>query len=81
MYCCISLQNNLFIIDSLDIPTEDPEYMRDLVKSRDWGLSILFVDDNHEVPQMFANSLNKIPEFNILPVFGESLLLYLGVLA
>ena len=55
--------------------------MRDLVKSRDWGLSILFVDDNHEVPQMFANSLNKIPEFNILPVFGESLLLYLGVLA
>ena len=58
-------------MDSLNLPTEDPEYMRDLVKSRDWGLSVLFVDDADEMPQKMANSLSKIPEYNAMSVLGK----------
>lgn len=61
------------MVDSLDIPSEDSEYMRDLIKSRDWGLSVLFVDDADEVPQRFANSLNRIPEYNAMSVLGKNL--------
>ena len=38
-------QQNLHIVDSLDMPEEDPEYLSNLVESRGWGLSVLFVDE------------------------------------
>lgn len=41
------------------------------MKSRDWGLSLLFVDDSDEISQDFASSLSKIPEYNVMPTFGE----------
>lgn len=59
------------MVDSLDVPTDDPDYLRDLIKSRDWGLSVLFVDDNDRLPDRLYRSINEIPEFNAMPVFGE----------
>ena len=38
-------QQNLHIVDSLDMPEEDHEYLSNLVESRGWGLSVLFVDE------------------------------------
>ena len=40
-----SFQGDLHIVDSLDIPTDDPEYIRALIESRGWGLSVLFVSE------------------------------------
>lgn len=37
-------QDDLHIVDSLEIPTDDPQYLEDLVKERGWGISVLFVD-------------------------------------
>ncbi|XP_067009952.1 large ribosomal subunit protein uL4m isoform X2 [Anabrus simplex] len=37
-------QDDLHIVDSLDIPSEEPEYIQDLVESRNWGPSVLLVD-------------------------------------
>lgn len=37
-------QDYLHIVDSLDIPTPDPNYLLDLIKHRQWGDSVLIVD-------------------------------------
>ncbi|PIK58125.1 putative 39S ribosomal protein L4, mitochondrial isoform X1 [Apostichopus japonicus] len=38
-------QDNLCIVDSLDIPSSDPQYLEDIAKERYWGESVLFVDE------------------------------------
>ncbi|XP_071079057.1 large ribosomal subunit protein uL4m-like [Haliotis cracherodii] len=63
-------QNDLHIVDSLDIPTDDPQYMEDLVDSRYWGYSALFVDDTDYMPRNIAVALSNTPHFNLLPVYG-----------
>jgi len=47
---CIGLsakfaQDDVKIVDSLDIPSEDPKYLEDLAAERHWGVSVLFVDE------------------------------------
>lgn len=37
-------QDDLHIVDNLDLPSDDPKFMEELVKSRNWGPSVLFVD-------------------------------------
>jgi len=63
-------QDNLHIVDSLDMPTDDPEYLKDLVESRDWGLSVLFVDDTDVAPKNIALATDRIKPYNIMPVYG-----------
>lgn len=38
-------QDDLHIVKDLDIPTDDPKFMDELVKNRNWGPSVLFVDE------------------------------------
>lgn len=45
--CCVSphaSQDDLHIVDSLEIPTADPQYLVDLAQYRHWGRSVLIVD-------------------------------------
>lgn len=37
-------QDDLHVVDSLEIPTEEGSYIEELVKTRNWGPSVLFVD-------------------------------------
>ncbi|XP_042370510.1 39S ribosomal protein L4, mitochondrial, partial [Plectropomus leopardus] len=37
-------QDYLHIVDSLNIPTPDPQYLLDLIKHKHWGQSVLIVD-------------------------------------
>lgn len=37
-------QDDLHVVDSLEIPTEDSSFLEELAKSRNWGPSVLFVD-------------------------------------
>ncbi|XP_067680386.1 large ribosomal subunit protein uL4m-like [Haliotis asinina] len=63
-------QNDLHIVDSLDIPTDDPQYIEDLVENCLWGYSALFVDDTDYMPRNIAVALSKTPQFNLMPVYG-----------
>ncbi|KAI0208004.1 39S ribosomal protein L4, mitochondrial [Lamellibrachia satsuma] len=63
-------QDNLHIVDSLDLPTEDPDYLRELMESRGWGLSALFVDDTDIVSRNIALATNCIKPYNMMPVYG-----------
>lgn len=38
-------QDDLHVVDSLDIPTDEPQYIEELIESRNWGPSVLFVDE------------------------------------
>lgn len=38
------LQSVLYVVDSLNIPTPDSQYLLDLVRHRHWGESVLMVD-------------------------------------
>lgn len=37
------LQDYLYVADSLDLPTPDPQYVLDLLRKRHWGQSLLIV--------------------------------------
>lgn len=39
-------QNDLHVIDRLDLPVDDPEFVRQLIENRVWGPSVLFVDSS-----------------------------------
>lgn len=38
-------QDDLHIVENLEIPTEEPQFIEELVKSRNWGPSVLLVDE------------------------------------
>lgn len=38
-------QDDLHVVDALDIPTDDPKFIEELAKNRNWGPSVLFVDE------------------------------------
>lgn len=38
-------QDDLHVVESLDVPTDEASYMHELAKSRNWGPSVLFVDE------------------------------------
>ncbi|XP_050405149.2 39S ribosomal protein L4, mitochondrial [Patella vulgata] len=63
-------QNNLHIVDSLEIPTDDPEYMEDLIDTRFWGFSVLFVDDTDIMPRNISLAVQDLPSFNLMPTYG-----------
>ncbi|KAL4216956.1 54S ribosomal protein L4 mitochondrial [Mactra antiquata] len=72
---CIALsvkyaQNDLHIVDSLEIPTDESEYLEELIDTRYWGFSALFVDDTDIMPENIALAASDIGQFNLMPVYG-----------
>lgn len=63
-------QDDLHIVDSLDVPTDDPEYVQELIDTRFWGFSVLFVDDTDIMPMNFALATSEYGQYNFLPVYG-----------
>ncbi|XP_062549167.1 large ribosomal subunit protein uL4m [Armigeres subalbatus] len=63
-------QDDLHIVKDLQIPTEDPQYLRDLVQERAWGPSVLFIDSCDIMPQNIALGAEAIGHINLMPVYG-----------
>lgn len=63
-------QNDLHVVENLEIPVDDPEYLTELADVRFWGDSVLFIDDNDMLPENTALALSEIPHFNAMPVYG-----------
>lgn len=63
-------QDDLHIVDDLEIPTEDPEYIKNLLAERKWGPSALFVNLEDIVPRNIAVATNDIGYINIMPAYG-----------
>ncbi|KAL8567680.1 hypothetical protein ACOMHN_008988 [Nucella lapillus] len=63
-------QDDLHIVENLDIPVDDAEYLTELADVRFWGDSVLFIDDNDKLPENTALALADIPHLNAMPVYG-----------
>ncbi|XP_023238272.1 39S ribosomal protein L4, mitochondrial-like [Centruroides sculpturatus] len=63
-------QDDLKIVDGLDLPTDDPKYLEELVERRRWGPSVLFVDDADVVPRNVGLAVDGIGHLNLMPVYG-----------
>ncbi|VDK72393.1 unnamed protein product [Onchocerca ochengi] len=64
-------QNDLVIVDDFaSLPSDDAQFMHDLADCRNWGYSVLFVNDSSEVPEKLAKACDEIPTFNVMPVYG-----------
>lgn len=64
------IQDDLHIVKNLDLPSDDPSYINDLVDSRLWGPSVLFIDDTDTMPRNISLALNQIKHMNLMPVYG-----------
>nr|XP_051694045.1 39S ribosomal protein L4, mitochondrial [Oryctolagus cuniculus] len=64
-------QDDLHIVDSLELPTADPQYLTELARYRHWGPSVLLVDLTHEgMPQNVVEATAGLKTFNLLPAVG-----------
>ncbi|XP_041820409.1 39S ribosomal protein L4, mitochondrial [Chelmon rostratus] len=63
-------QDYLHIVDSLNIPTPDSQYLLDLIKHRHWGESVLIVDVAEEIPENILQATAGLKTVNIIPAIG-----------
>nr|CAD7257543.1 unnamed protein product [Timema shepardi] len=63
-------QDDLHIVDSLDIPTDDPQYIEGLIESRNWGPSVLIIDNTDVMPRNISAATDEVKHVNLMPVYG-----------
>ncbi|CAL8329037.1 unnamed protein product [Merluccius merluccius] len=63
-------QDNLYVVDSLNLPTPDPQYVLDLLRHRHWGESLLIIDANDELPENLLQATANLKTVNIIPAIG-----------
>ncbi|KAF1593518.1 39S ribosomal protein L4, mitochondrial, partial [Eudyptes moseleyi] len=62
-------QDDLHVVDGLEIPTADPQYLLDLARYRRWGRSVLIVDVN-EMPENIGTAAAGLKTINLIPALG-----------
>ena len=60
------VQDDIHVVDSLEMPTNDPEYLMELAKERGWSSSVLFVDTEDIFPENITAVTEEIPYMNIM---------------
>nr|CAG4647434.1 EOG090X0EDZ [Megafenestra aurita]SVE92674.1 EOG090X0EDZ [Megafenestra aurita] len=63
-------QDDLQVVESLNLPTDDPSYLEKLVEERGWGPAVLFVDDSDIMPLNITAATDAIGHYNLMPVYG-----------
>ncbi|XP_011191912.2 39S ribosomal protein L4, mitochondrial [Zeugodacus cucurbitae] len=63
-------QDDLHVIDSVDMPTRDPQFIKDLIKERNWGPSVLIVDRDDIFPENICYATDALGYVNLMPSYG-----------
>ncbi|XP_013000777.1 large ribosomal subunit protein uL4m isoform X2 [Cavia porcellus] len=64
-------QDDLHVVDSLELPTSDPQYLTELAHYRRWGDSVLLVDLTHEgMPRNIVEATSRLKTINLIPAVG-----------
>lgn len=63
-------QDDMKIVRDLELPTDDPKYLLNLIDERLWGPSVLIVDDDDYSPRNITAATDSIPQVHICPVYG-----------
>jgi large subunit ribosomal protein L4 len=64
------VQDDVHVVDSLELPTDDPAYLLELVRARGWAPSVLMVDTEDHFPSAVTSATEEIPHINLMPVYG-----------
>ncbi|NXP42758.1 RM04 protein, partial [Leiothrix lutea] len=82
-------QDDLHVVDSLEVPSSDPQYLQELARLRNWGGSVLLVDVD-EFPEELIAAVERLKSFTLIPALGlnvhsllkhQTLVLTLGAVA
>ncbi|XP_018798330.1 PREDICTED: 39S ribosomal protein L4, mitochondrial [Bactrocera latifrons] len=63
-------QDDLHIIDTVDMPTSDPQFIKKLIKERNWGPSVLIVDRDDIFPENISYATDALSYVNLMPSYG-----------
>lgn len=63
-------QDDLHIVNDLAIPSSDPKYLQELIEKRNWGPSVLIVDEDDLCPENISAASSGIAYVNLMPVYG-----------
>jgi len=63
-------QDDLHVVDSLELPSDNPTFLADLVEERGWGPSVLFVDETDVMPFNITAATEAHGHYNLMPVYG-----------
>lgn len=63
-------QDDLHVVKDLELPSDEPEYLVDLIERRNWGPSVLIVDDSDFAPRNITAASDALLHVNIMPVYG-----------
>ncbi|KAH8376185.1 hypothetical protein KR200_011299 [Drosophila serrata] len=63
-------QDDLHIVEGVDIPTGDAQFLKDLIAERNWGPSVLIVDEDHMFPANISQASDNLGYVNLMPSFG-----------
>ncbi|XP_075974961.1 mitochondrial ribosomal protein L4 [Anticarsia gemmatalis] len=63
-------QDDLHVVKDLEIPTDEPGYLEELIEKRNWGPSVLIVDDTDYAPRNLIAASDSMGHVNVMPVYG-----------
>ncbi|XP_047502320.1 39S ribosomal protein L4, mitochondrial-like isoform X1 [Penaeus chinensis] len=63
-------QDDLKIVESLQMASDEPGYIEKLCENRQWGPSVLFVDDTDLMPRNITIATDTMQHMNLMPVYG-----------
>ncbi|KAI4490024.1 hypothetical protein M0804_004206 [Polistes exclamans] len=63
-------QDDLHLVKDLEIPSNEPSYIKQLIEERNWGPSVLIVDSEDIMPVNLTMATDTIPHVNLMPVYG-----------
>ncbi|NXS29578.1 RM04 protein, partial [Pomatostomus ruficeps] len=62
-------KDDLHVVDTLEMPSGDPRYLRDLARFRRWGHSALIVDVD-EFPENISAAAEGLKSITLIPALG-----------
>ncbi|XP_076655916.1 mitochondrial ribosomal protein L4 [Halictus rubicundus] len=71
--CTLSVklaQDDLYIVNDLEIPTQESSYIEEMIKERGWGPSVLLVDTEDTMPLNITAATDSIKHVNLMPAYG-----------
>lgn len=63
-------QDDLHVVNDLEIPTDDPEFLKNLMEKRKWGPSLLMIDTEDIIPEKLAIATDRLSYVNVMPTYG-----------
>ena len=63
-------QDDVKIVKNLEIPSDQPEYIEELIDKRGWAMSTLFVDKTDKFPVNLTAATMDILHVNMMPAYG-----------